>query len=209
MSNPIIAFWFIFIIGVIMFSMLAWAFIPSMISSIKSMIFSRIQRRKKLVIKNQNEVRQIDPDKIAKALGAERVGKIGHAGGGHFGALQTAAQRPGPAGVIPADKDFQVNMEDALGVAGLPTDIKQIIGRMFQFQGAVPRSAERITIIGTVIGLEVSNQDKCVKLFISTCQFNDQKIEHLRIGYNESLTEHDCFLVFKDQPIIKGSFRFL
>ena len=164
----------------------------------------------KKIVDTGSQTRRVDPDKIAKALGAEHVGKASHkAGGGYFGALQTAADRPVPPTIIQATEDFKIKLEDALAIAGLPADTKKIIGQMFQFQAKLPRSVHLLTIIGNITGLEISNLDKGVNLFLSARQFNGVKIERLHIEYNEHLNERDYALILKDGSAIPGQFRLM
>ena len=167
-----------------------------------------LRRQTKKVVVPESQTKQLDMDKIAKGLGAERGGEI-PAKGGYFGALQTAASRPVPPTIIQATEDFQIKLEDALAIAGLPADTKKIIGQMFQFQAKLPRSVHLLTIIGNITGLEISNLDKGVNLFLSARQFNGVKIERLHIEYNEHLNERDYALILKDGSAIPGQFRLM
>ncbi|MEK7508662.1 MAG: hypothetical protein AAB568_02285 [Patescibacteria group bacterium] len=167
-----------------------------------------LRRQTKKVVVPESQTKQLDMDKIAKGLGAERGGEI-PAKGGYFGALQTAASRPVPPTIIQATEDFQIKLEDALAIAGLPADTKKIIGQMFQFQAKLPRSVHLLTVIGTITGLEISNLDKGVNLFLSARQFNGVKIERLHIEYNEHLNERDYALILKDGSAIPGQFRLM
>lgn len=168
---------------------------------------------KKIIVKNKNEERRIDPDKIAKALGAEYVGKSSHkAAGGYFGAMDTAANRPMPPTIIePASTIIEAkdDIQIALALADLPTDPQQIIGQMFRFQATLPRSVNQRTIIGTITGVEISNLDQGINLFLSARQFNGVKIERLHIEYNEHLNERDYALILKDGSAIPGQFRLM
>lgn len=161
-----------------------------------------------LSIVREDQTKQIDHDKIANGLGAERGGEI-PAKSGYFGAMETAANKPMPPTIIPATEDFQIKLEDALAVAGLPTDTRSIIGQMFSFEASIPRSAEHRTIIGNITGLETSNLDKGVNLFLSARQFNGVKIKCLHIEYNEHLNERQYSLILKDNLAIPGQFRLL
>lgn len=185
----------------------------SLIMSLKKHVVKKIVdtgAKMKKIVDTGSQTRRLDPDKIAKGLGAEHVGKAGHkAGGGYFGALQTAADKPLPPTIIPATEDFQIKLEDALAVAGLPTDSRQIIGQMFRFQATLPRSVEQHTVIGTITGVEISNLDKGINLFLSARQFNGVKIDRLHIEYVEFLSERHYILILKDGSAIPGQFRLM
>ncbi len=166
--------------------------------------FSKKQTKK--IVVPESQTRRLDMDKIAKGLGAERGGEL-KANGGYFGAMGTAAQIA-PT-IIEAKEDFQIKLEDALVVAGLPTDPRQIIGQKFSFEANIPRTAEHHTLIGTIVGLEISNLDKGVDLYLSTRRFHNLKIERLHIEYVDFLNERHHVLVFKDSSAIPGQFRLL
>lgn len=174
---------------------------------------NRSKKQTKRIVDTGSQMRWIDPDKIAKGLGAERVGEFKHkAAGGHFGALQTAADKSVASTIIEPDStiiEAKDDLQIALTLAGLPTDPRNIIGQMFCFEAALPRSAERLTIIGTITGLEISNLDKGINLFLSARQFNGIKIERLHIEYVDFLSERHYVLILKDGSAIPGQFRLL
>ncbi len=66
----------------------------------------------------------------------------------------------------------------------LPTDLKQIIGRTFQF--AISGGPNFELIAGTIISLDISENDSVVMLYVSCKQFQGKPLVRMQSDSNRS-----------------------